>query len=156
MISLPVENTIETQWNLMKINDIWWKSMILGQFWGHFWAKVHKIINQWNERCTVVVWVLYATWIISECSGPSNMVIPSSWHLISCRTAQIPLGARHPTWVVGNGRLFERGCSQTILSHKTPLFRIWSDFLNMLCFLLIKYEIPPASVVRLGWHAKHN
>ena len=99
-------NLPENQWVLMKINDFWWKSMILGQFWGHFWAKVHKIINQWNERCTVVVWVLYATWIISECSGASNMVIPSSWHLISCRTAQIPLGARHPTF--GWGRVEEK------------------------------------------------
>ena len=96
---IPLQFPIENQWILMTIHDFWWKSMVLGQFWRHFWAKVHKIINHWNERCTVVVWVLYTTWIISECSGPSNMVIPSSWHLISCPTAQIPLGARHPTVV---------------------------------------------------------
>ena len=96
-VHLPLKVSPKHNKNPMEINDSWWKSMIFGQFWGHFWAKVHKIINHWNERCTVVVWVLYATWIISECSGPSNMVIPSSWHLISCRTAQIPLGARHPS-----------------------------------------------------------
>ena len=100
-LKIPLKFPMENQWILMQIQDFWWKSMVLGQFWGHFWAKVHKIINHWNERCTVVVWVLYATWIISECSGPSNMVILSSWHLISCRTAQIPLGARHPiSWTI--------------------------------------------------------